>query len=1068
MSMAMAYQQKLAEKLTILNDRGRGVLLRMNYIKKTCSDPKLRPQYLTDKTMEASVKYINKKFPNIDFRGNSQQHLTGIQRQKTEVMTTMSSYYDSFIDVMEFRDHVYELLNTIDACQCFFNIAVNFDFTKNYLELIITYTSVIFMLSRIEDKKVLVAMYNCAHEMSNGSSDPAYPRLSQMFMEYEQPIKKLTEEFGPHTKMTCEYLSLEVMERWILLGYLLCHSSLNTNQSSQELWKMALRSGLYLTIVRDETINIHKVTEECFEGLKGYSKRFADIKECREYAIVNSGAMHRERRGFLRNALKELVKVLEDEPGLLGPKVLFVFMALSFSRDEVLWLVRHSENIPKTKTPEDYVDSQMAELLFYMERLRTLVTKYSRVVQRYHIQYLAQFDALLLNDTIQNMYVCPEEESVLMTSFVSTLSALTIKQVENGEEFDFRALRLDWLRLQTYTSVSKAPLSLKDYPDLAKVMNMTQFHTKMLDNVEEMLHETSDLSILCFYPRVFEKMFSQSSEEVSMQRYLMSFPLACSHFNQTLHQLCPEEGREFFPGNLFWVVLPSVSRRRVCRVFSEEEAVEKRSLRLCVTFLEEIARQTSSVILEICAEQCNLNDQLLPKHCGQTISAARNKKQKKQTPKKGEVQREKPGAESQRKDRAIVTNSDFTVFNHIVTPTEFLISQLEARLTKIIVRMAHYNQTTQEVGRPSDLLAGIQAYTASLHTLSRYLSLDVTRLVKNVLLQQTQPLDSYGGQTITTLYTNWYLEGLLRQASSNLIVHCPTMHCFVNQTIENEQSFRAEEYSDISEMQALAELIGPYGLKFLSENLMWHITSQVGELKKLKRLPAGENVLKRMTIIGVILSFRTMAQDTLEDIMQKHCPYLMGPIESLRDLVSPDTDIKVTLTVFELASAAGLTCDIDPALVAAIASMRTDNSSVDEEYKLTCLLLIYIAVSLPTLALDPNSYYSRHYGGHHNNIHCLATAVNQLSAAMFTAENKNIEQHLKEFLLVASSTLLQLGQNVENRMDSKNRDSIYLLLHMIVEASPFLSQDMLESCFPYVLLRNAYREVYKTFIITLG
>lgn len=34
MSMAMAYQQKLAEKLIILNDRGRGVLLRMNYIKK--------------------------------------------------------------------------------------------------------------------------------------------------------------------------------------------------------------------------------------------------------------------------------------------------------------------------------------------------------------------------------------------------------------------------------------------------------------------------------------------------------------------------------------------------------------------------------------------------------------------------------------------------------------------------------------------------------------------------------------------------------------------------------------------------------------------------------------------------------------------------------------------------------------------------------------------------------------------------------------------------------------------------------------------------------------------------
>lgn len=37
-------------------------------------------------------------------------------------------------------------------------------------------------------------------------------------------------------------------------------------------------------------------------------------------------------------------------------KALFVCMALSFSRDEVLWLVRHTENIPKLKVIDDYVD----------------------------------------------------------------------------------------------------------------------------------------------------------------------------------------------------------------------------------------------------------------------------------------------------------------------------------------------------------------------------------------------------------------------------------------------------------------------------------------------------------------------------------------------------------------------------------------------------------------------------------------------------------------------------------------------------------------------------------------
>ena len=35
----------------------------------------------------------------------------------------------------------------------------------------------------------------------------------------------------------------------------------------------------------------------------------------------------------------------------------------------------------------------------------------------------------------------------------------------------------------------------------------------------------------------------------------------------------------------------------------------------------------------------------------------------------------------------------------------------------------------------------------------------------------------------------------------------------------------------VLELKALAELIGPYGMKYLSERLMWHISSQVDELK---------------------------------------------------------------------------------------------------------------------------------------------------------------------------------------------------------------------------------------------
>ncbi|KAM8977568.1 nck-associated protein 1-like [Pelodytes ibericus] len=1123
MALGTTYQHKLAEKLMILNDRGKGVLIRIYNIKKTCSDVKTKPPFFTEKAMESSIKYINKKFPSIDVR-SSTQHLGPVHKEKTEIVKCLTNYYMSFVDVMEFRDHVYELLNTIDACQCYFDININYNFTKSYLDLIVTYFSVILLLSRIEDRKTFIALYNCAHEMLQGQSDPSYARLGQMILEYDNPLKKLSEEFGPHTKsvndalmslhflfcrrtqaadqwrgaqllsllsnpaamispsssdtMPCEYLSVETMERWILIGYLLSHAVLNTAPSSLELWKLALQGTHCITLIRDDILLIHRVAEDFFGNLKGYGKRIADVKECKEHFMTHSGQFHRARRLFLRSAIKELEAILSDEPGLLGPKALYAFMALSFGRDEINWLVRHAENVTKTKTPEDYMDSHSAELIFYMEQIRATVKKHVPIIQKYHVQYLSKFDALVLSEIIQNLTVCPEEESVIMSSFVNTLSALNVKQVDNKETFDFRALRMDWFRLQAYTSVTKSPLSLRENPDLGKVMNLIMFHSLMLDSIEELIIETSDLSTFCFHVRTFEKMFSSTMEEPSALRYCIAFPMICCHFSYSIHEMCPEE----YPH------------------------LKNCSLGLCNNFLDEISRQASSCVMDMCAEQSSLSEKLLPKHCAATINKARNKKLKKPPPKKGEPEKEKPGAESQRKDRIVTTTMDklhltlcelsmalnhirsIPVFEHVVTPAEYLNSHLENKLSRALVSMVNWNPTTREIQRPSEVLQGMRSYLCSLQAIGHLINIDVTRTIRSTLLQQTQPTDANGEQTMAALYTNWYLECLLRQASIGLIVYSPAMKSFVDlpKEIRGEQGLNAEEYSDISEMKALAELIGPYGIKFLSENLMWHVTSQVVELKKLvkenmdvlvqirsnfnnvesmplllAKLSSPENLLKRMTIIGVILSFRSLVQEGLREVFTNHCPYLMGPIEFLKDFVTPDIDIQVTLSIFELATSAGVQCEVDPSLVAALSNMKTDSSSIEEEYKVACLLQVFLAVSLPLLASDPLSVYSIENDGYNNNIHCLAKAIIQISAALFTLYSKNIETHLKEFLLMASGSLLHLGEESE-KLKARNRESVLLLLQLIVEESSFLTIDMLECCFPYVLLRNAYHGVHRT------
>uniref|UniRef100_A0A8C4YJ65 NCK associated protein 1 like n=1 Tax=Gopherus evgoodei TaxID=1825980 RepID=A0A8C4YJ65_9SAUR len=846
------------------------------------------------------------------------QHLGLVHREKAEIIKVLNSYYQSFVDVMEFRDHVYKLLNTIDASQCCFDIHVNYDLTKNYLDLVVTYTSVILLLSCIEDRKALIGMYNCAHEMIQGSGNPSYARLAQMVLEYDTPLKKLTEEFGSHTKAVtrallslhflfvrrnqsaeqwrsdqllslisnsatmlspaslntaCEYLSLEVIERWILIGFLLCHGCLSSNPQCLELWKLGLQGSLYISLIRDDALQIHRVTEEFFGHLKGA------VSSAITCPPPHSGQLHRNRRAFLRNAVRELEVLLSHQPGLLGPKALCVFVALSLCCDEVNWLVRHAEHV--TKTPEDYADSHIAELLFLTEQLRTLVHRHGPVIQRHHVQYLARHHPL------QGPVSAPRGEPPTHGAADPSLKLLLFPAVDKKEKFDVSGLRLDWFRLQAYSSVAKAPMQLRESPDMGRVMNLIMFHSKMLDSLEELVVETSDLSAFCFYVRPFEKLFALTMEEPAMLRFTIAFPLICSHFAHCTHPMCPEE----YP------------HLKSC------------SLGLCNSFLEEIAKPAANCIMDTCAEQRKLSEQLLPKHCASTISKAQNKKAQKQPPKKGEPERDKPGGESQRKERIVVTNMDklhqvlselslsinhvpsFTVFEHMVTPAEYLSSHLE---TRSFVWMASCNQATQEIARPSEVLAGLRSYLAFIQSLGQFTCMDSSRIIRNVLLQQTQPLDSSEEQTLTTIYTNWYLEALLRQASTEAIVLSQLAPDTSPPSMCLGQHLGVGRHSGFGFGFFLSQ---GYVVPHLFCSPISCVSSQFTPHPGFP--PAADNVLKRMIIIGGILSFRSMTQSGLHEVFSNRCPFLMGPIECLKDSVTPDTDIKVGATLVLLSAVGG-------------------------------------------------------------------------------------------------------------------------------------------------------------------
>lgn len=64
---------------------------------------------------------------------------------------------------------------------------------------------------------------------------------------------------------------------------------------------------------------------------------------------------------------------------------------------------------------------------------------------------------------------------------------------------------------QAYTSCARSSLPLHEHRRLAVLLNTVCFHTKMVDFLDHMQSDTSDLSVFCFYARVFEDWFNQGT-----------------------------------------------------------------------------------------------------------------------------------------------------------------------------------------------------------------------------------------------------------------------------------------------------------------------------------------------------------------------------------------------------------------------------------------------------------------------------------------------------------------------------------------------------------------------------
>jgi hypothetical protein len=109
-------------------------------------------------------------------------------------------------------------------------------------------------------------------------------------------------------------------------------------------------------------------------GLEAESLRLRNVLAIERSTASNTDHADalRELAGSIKGYGKqERILIGSDHPGLLGPKALFGFRGLGFSRDEINWRLSHTEKPPprqgKVKSQGDQVDRYLPKRLVHKE-----------------------------------------------------------------------------------------------------------------------------------------------------------------------------------------------------------------------------------------------------------------------------------------------------------------------------------------------------------------------------------------------------------------------------------------------------------------------------------------------------------------------------------------------------------------------------------------------------------------------------------------------------------------------------------------------------------------------------
>eukprot|EP00300_Choanocystis_sp_HF-7_P024033 c25428_g1_i1.p1 GENE.c25428_g1_i1~~c25428_g1_i1.p1 ORF type:complete len:1181 (+),score=255.13 c25428_g1_i1:48-3545(+) len=1135
----------LCEKALFARNYGEGVLGRLHYALhslKTRSDEVLP----TNKEYGKIIKKIADSFPNEPKPDVEQMQGYDVLKSKEPVIRTeLRGTYEAVLAILEFRDAILTLAQETHHIVAF-ELGQNPLLIEYFMDCILIFVQVHLILNEMLsfDIKTSVCVFAHASKIADHTSRQDFSRVCQILVDVEkyggvknfphlfeidkagsaaigqiarglmQPFFALlgddlaktgllnpihTQEHAALPFATETYSNHLIQSKivdWILVAFVVAPGELAID-GSMEILKLALNQGWMSQLVREQSFDTHKLLEYVFEKYdkKGPNNKLlskkqnkTNLEEASLYAVTDGLQVRSDRRAVLIQELKRMLAVFRDQPGLIGPKAEMAICCLSLVKQEVKWLFRHEDKqigvsynskLAKKINAHLLKDRQLADLVHLSMELRLLMEQYLNIIQTYYAEFLVGLDLTTLKKQLSSVAFDPPVKHCL-EAIVNQIQSIDPGAVSNGNTPNLEEIRLQIVRAQgllsDHTHYKEAQLKA-----LTPVLMTILSHTRLVDDWWAIVQEHISLGELYFYWEQLEALFTSSLNGGNSQTSsCLTFIRLMNDVAYHIHPQCPEDHR--------------------ARCGGAEQGAE----RLLQILREFFDKAFNALIQQFVTLDVQSLDPVQAKHTGHSYPGPES-----EFP--ARIEGNQTWMHVQNVLGRILIEMERTpciqVNSNRIYPKEYIRAFLHQKTRVLLRAKAEDKNDKIPMLPPTQFLARLRIISFLGQWIDRYLNLNHEFIIRAELLRELHsPTTSMFGSTgadekpenseeekklLIVLLGEWVVDYVLNKIDHNIVIS-KWSNSLV--TVGTGSSFRIERYLNSVELQALAEICGPYGIMHVDQRLRGAIEAQTTnlkkliqassrdfqsfmanyfdpskivlwtELKKFRDKEATTQILINCVTIGKLLTVRSMLLDALKQRLQQRSPEVFQLCSTLQACYHESGSRVAQIRPAEiLAATVGCTGDVVDGL---LFSNLTKLCTSIEDVQLWKLLPVAVVAGFSSSFWKTNCRFDTSLAAFSNNAQCISTAVVTLTSAFSPRPRTIIPRNpqgasdeetmlFRDFFAMASFVVLHM-----KAMPDVNKeysvDNLLIFLDQMLSETRALSSVPTESFLPYTLVRAAY------------